>query len=224
MIDRLLERAIDEGTIGQIVEIAGGLSGRGLRFAERYASRGLVYVEGDLAPMARRKRRILEGLGGPRQGHHVVAIDALSDDGPLSLAAATESMLDPERGTAIVSEGLLNYFDREAVLDMWSRFSCFLARFPAGQYLSDIHLGDALHARAVPRLFLAGLGAFAAGRIHLHFATAGELTASCAASGFARSRIHHPASLAGELGFAASRGPDHVRVLECWSSGEAGAR
>jgi len=224
IIDHLLAQAIEAGRIGQVVEIAGGLSGRGLRLAERFEQQGLVYVEGDLPGMARRKRGILERLGGLRQGHHVVAINALSDDGPLSLTAATAPLLDPERGTAIVTEGLISYFDRDTVLAMWSRFARFLGGFPAGQYLSDLHLQDAVHARAVPRLFLAGLGAFAAGRIHLHFGNEDELAASCLESGFARSRMHQPASLADELGFALSRGPDHVRVLECWSGDEAGAR
>ena len=101
MIDRLLERAIDEGTIGQVVEIAGGLSGRGLRFAERYESQSLVYVEGDLPRMARRKRRMVEGLGGQRRNHHVVAIDALSDDGPQSLGARSAADVPRRDGVGV---------------------------------------------------------------------------------------------------------------------------
>ncbi|MBW2525807.1 MAG: class I SAM-dependent methyltransferase [Deltaproteobacteria bacterium] len=224
IIDRCLERAIEGGRIGQVVEIAGGLSGRGLRFAERFADQGLVYVEGDLPGMARRKQRMLDALGPRRPGHHVIGVDALRDDGPLALGAAAGPLLDPSRGTALVTEGLLNYFDRPSVLDMWRRFARFLQDFPAGQYLTDVHLRDAVHARVVPRVFLAALGVFAAGSMHLHFATEEELAEACRSAGFGAPEVHRPEALAAELGLSRSRGPDHVRVLECWCCRDGGGR
>src|SRR5437016_178999 len=47
VIDHLLERAIADGRIGQIVEIAAGLSPRGWRFAGRHGD-AITYVEADL--------------------------------------------------------------------------------------------------------------------------------------------------------------------------------
>jgi O-methyltransferase involved in polyketide biosynthesis len=46
-IDVLLERAIEEGGVSQVVEVACGLSPRGWRFTRRYGSR-ITYVEADL--------------------------------------------------------------------------------------------------------------------------------------------------------------------------------
>ena len=68
VIDHLLDEAIQAGRVGQVVELAAGLSGRGLRFARRYRRRGLTVVEGDLpgmeAHMAFLNTRCRQGLDG----------------------------------------------------------------------------------------------------------------------------------------------------------------
>src|SRR6185436_11913339 len=96
------------GEVGQVIEIAAGFSGRGWRFTQRHPQ--LTYIEGDLAPQAEEKRRILDGAGLRGVRHQVVALDALVDDGPESLAAVTAG-LDPAQGCAILTEGLVGYFD-----------------------------------------------------------------------------------------------------------------
>src|SRR5205807_8353145 len=58
-IDVLLEQAIEQHGITQVVEVAAGLSPRGWRFMQRYGNQ-LTYVEADLPEMAERKRRALE--------------------------------------------------------------------------------------------------------------------------------------------------------------------
>src|SRR4051812_37384532 len=121
IIDDLLARAIDEGRVSQVVEVACGMSPRGWRFAQRYGER-IVYVEADLPDMAERKREALERMDSLSAGHRVVEIDALRDDGPRSLAELAGT-LQPERGLAIVTEGLLTYFADDDVLGMWRRFA-----------------------------------------------------------------------------------------------------
>ena len=64
--------------------------------------------------------------------------------------------LDPDRGTAVVTEGLLNYFPTDRVEVLWTRVARELARFPSGLYLSDLHLAGG--AALVDRAFAAGLG------------------------------------------------------------------
>src|SRR4051794_2883428 len=54
LIDDLLTRSIDDGRIGQVIEIACGMSPRGWRFAERYGDE-ISYIEADLPDMAARK-------------------------------------------------------------------------------------------------------------------------------------------------------------------------
>ncbi len=53
------------------------------------------------------KQRLLADGGLLTPGHSVVALDALADSGPQSLAALAKT-LDPKVGTAIVTEGLMN--------------------------------------------------------------------------------------------------------------------
>ncbi|HUS66052.1 MAG TPA: class I SAM-dependent methyltransferase [Kofleriaceae bacterium] len=190
LIDRLLDEAIERGEVGQVLEVAAGLSPRGLRFTRRHGDR-LLYVEGDLPGMAGRKRRALAGVtppAGPR--HEVVEIDALADDGPDSLAAVAERLLDPTVGLAIVTEGLVNYFDRASVEGMWARFAGLLARHPHGLYLSDLHLADDMArvrgARAVATL----VSVFARGRVHMHFADEAEAGRALLGAGFAEARLH----------------------------------
>src|SRR6185437_11633020 len=102
VIDHLLSRAIADGRVSQVVEIAAGLSPRGWRFAQQHGD-ALTYVEADLPHMALRKRAILAEAGDASPHHRVVDIDALADAGPRSLAAIAES-LDPARGVAIITE------------------------------------------------------------------------------------------------------------------------
>lgn len=210
-IDALLERAVEGGQVGQVVEVAAGLSARGTRLSRRYRERGLVYVESDLPAMAARKLRSLEEAGLHGDNHHVVAVDALAEDGPLALAAATAGLLDPSRGTAVVTEGLLNYLPTPAVLELWGRVAGLLAGFPAGLYLTDLALAqDAGRLRAA-KAFLVLLQAFCRGRVHLHFERAPDAVAAARGAGFHRVEVHDPA--------APDDGPPRapiLRVMEAW--------
>ena len=51
LIDHRLHAAIESGRVGQVIEVAAGLSPRGWRFASRYGSR-LTYLEADLPATA----------------------------------------------------------------------------------------------------------------------------------------------------------------------------
>lgn len=187
LIDDILERAIAEGQVSQVLEVAAGLSPRGLRFTRQHA--GLRYIEGDLPGMARRKRRALDQAATP--GHvEVVELDALAESGPSSLTAVAERHLDPTRGLAIITEGLVNYFDRSAVEGMWRRFAHVLAGYPHGLYLSDLHLAADVRRVPAARAFSALLSVFARGRVHFHYQDETEAGAALLAAGFAEARIH----------------------------------
>lgn len=180
-LDALLERAIDGGRISQVIEVAAGLSPRGWRFARRYGDR-IVYVESDLPEMAARKRAALERIGSLGPSHRVVEIDALrDDDGPGSLAAIAAD-LHPGDGLAIVTEGLLGYLPTDAVRGLWRRFARTLDDFPAGLYISDLHLGGVVTPPV--RAFRLALSAFVRGRVYLHFTDAAEAERELVAAGF----------------------------------------
>lgn len=209
LIDALLEQAIAEGRVTQVIEIAAGFSPRGWDFKRRHGRR-LRYIEADLPHMAEWKLQRLERNGLLLPGHRVQPLDALADLGPLSLSALA-GRLDPAQGTAIVTEGLLNYFDRDAVLGMWRRFAGVLSRFPQGLYLSDLHLANDNRGTS-QRVFGKLLQAFVRGRVHLHFREGGEALAQLREAGFPEARLHDPRQelQAGRI----LPGAELVRVIE----------
>jgi O-methyltransferase involved in polyketide biosynthesis len=188
-LDGLLEREIAAGRVGQVVEIAAGLSGRGCRFARRFPD--VRYLETDLADMAAYKRRTLDeaGLRGPN--HEVRPLDALASDGPASLAAVAAE-LEPSRGLAILTEGLLSYLERDAVLALWRRVATTLGRFPHGFYFSDLHLAGDVDGMWIAELFRLGLQLFARGPVRYHFTSADETVVALRAAGFREAHLYYP--------------------------------
>ena len=204
IIDSVLEQAIAASEVGQVVEIAAGMSPRGLRFTRRHPD--LIYIETDLSAMAARKREALDRAGAQ---HRVVELDAMLESGPGSLAELAGG-LDRGRGLAVISEGLLNYFPRGADLDLFSRIRAALGRFPRGLYLADVVLSDR-GSGALGRAFGSVLGAFVRGRIHLPFRDRADAIAGLERAGFERAVVHR-----GSEGGAA-RGADRVAVIEARS-------
>ena len=208
-IDSILERAIAAKEIAQVIEVACGMSPRGWRFTERHP--GLVYVETDLPSMAARKRAALERIGRGRAGrnHRVVELDALKPDGPQSLAAVAET-LDTGAGLAIITEGLLSYLPRDAVLGLWDRFATTLGAFAGGLYVADLHV-DADTPQLAARAAEALLSVFVRGRVAVHFKTAGEAEQALRDAGFAeahaRRASEHPDA-------ASHRSGELVRIVE----------
>jgi O-methyltransferase involved in polyketide biosynthesis len=157
LIDLRLTQAIERGEIRQVIEIAAGLSPRGWRLTRQFP--GLTYLEADLPHMVEHKRSLLAKAGA---SHQVVPLDALAESALDDLVAT----LDPAQGTAIVTEGLVNYFDRATVAAMWSRFARALARFRRGVYFSDVMLraNDDL----LTNTFASLLSVFVRGKVHVH--------------------------------------------------------
>jgi O-methyltransferase involved in polyketide biosynthesis len=207
-IDALLERAIAEHGVTQVLEVACGLSPRGWRFAQRHGER-LTYVEADLPAMAERKRRALARMGSLSERHRVVSLDALRDDGPGSLALLAPEF-DHSRGLAIITEGLLGYLPPEAVAGLWRRFATTLGGFPTGRYVSDLHLGSAQNATV--RAFRLVLSAFVRGRVYLHFDDRADAEASLAAAGFDRVAVRPAWEASGEP--RAEHGSSLAHILE----------
>jgi O-methyltransferase involved in polyketide biosynthesis len=214
IIDHLLARAIATMGVRQVLEIAGGMSGRGVRFAGRYGDLGLVYVEGDLPEMAERKRSRLSAAGLRRPGHHVVELDVLQDTGPLAIAEATRGgLFDRSQGIAIITEGLMPYFDDATAARIWQRLAAFAAPFHSDVYLSDLYLRGSMDVAAV-KVFQRMLAIFARGRTHLHFTREDEVAPAMARAGFARAVVHHPKDYAGALPLPGVGGMEVVQVLE----------
>lgn len=215
VIDQLLVEAIESGRVGQVIEVAAGLSPRGYRFSTRYREQGLRYIEGDLPDMVEQKRAVLAAGGLSGDNHHVVELNALNDDGPNSLASIGAEYLDPGVGTAIITEGLLGYFSLDDVRGMWRRFSSLLGAYPHGLYLSDLnHGGDANNMRGT-KLFRTLLSAFARGQVYTHFdGGSDEAAAELEACGFSSAEIHNPQHFTEHLQLSHQSEPTVVRVIE----------
>jgi O-methyltransferase involved in polyketide biosynthesis len=195
-IDALLERAIDQGCVAQVVEVAAGLSPRGLRFTRRYGDR-LTYVEADLPDMVARKRAALARIGSLSDRHRVEEVDALRDHGPGSLAELT-GRLDTGAGLAIITEGLLGYLEKDAVRDIWRRFAQTLTAFKHGMYISDIHMGELQNAQV--RVFRVFLSLFVRGRVYLHFGNEREILESLKDAGFRSAEVRQASAVIGKEG------------------------
>jgi O-methyltransferase involved in polyketide biosynthesis len=195
---RIIDSTLDDliqGGVSQVVEVACGMSPRGWRFSERYGER-LTYVEADLPAMARRKREALARMGSLSERHRVVELDVLREGGPGSLESLAEE-LDPTRGLAIVTEGLLTYFDDETVDGLWARLAQVLRRFSKGVYLADLRFARPERGIA-ERAFDVLLGAFVRGKVHAYRGDEATAAAALRGAGFGEARLHrgdkHPAA------------------------------
>lgn len=211
LIDLRLTEAIESGRIGQVVEIAAGMSPRGRVFAERYGDR-ITYVEADLPSMAERKREALAKLGPLGDHHRVVDIDALDDDGPNSLATVVAN-LDPERGIAFITEGLLNYLSADDVRGLWARIARAGTSFPSAVYLSDLHLASE-NSGTLIRIYSLALGTFVRGKMHFHFQDVADAERALDDAGFAEAAVLLPSDFADEVPGADSPTARGVRVVE----------
>jgi O-methyltransferase involved in polyketide biosynthesis len=210
-IDALLSRHIESGKVGQVIELAAGLSPRGWRFKQRYGDK-VTYVETDLPHMADLKLQLLEKgrLGTP--GHRVATVNALIDEGPQSLAALA-STLDPGKGLAIITEGLMSYLDPESAHGVWRRIARTLKDFPFGVYLSDSYVRTDRYGFG-GQVFRGFIQRAVRGRMHIHFGTIDEARDVLRATGFAQVEMHAPSTIAETQEYARIRGGNRVRVLE----------
>jgi len=194
IIDSILDDVV-EGGVGQVVEVACGMSPRGWRFSERHGKR-LTYVEADLPAMARRKREALARMGSLSERHRIVELDVLRESGPGSLEALAEE-LDPHLGLVVVTEGLLTYLDDETVDALWARLARVLSRFSEGTYITDLRFARPERGVA-ERAFDVILGAFVRGKVHAYRGNEAAAAAALRGAGFAEARLHrgdeHPAA------------------------------
>ncbi|MEC7120300.1 MAG: class I SAM-dependent methyltransferase [Pseudomonadota bacterium] len=130
LIDRQLDRLLDQYPDLQVLEIAAGLSPRGWRYRQKHPH--LTYVEADLPDMAAAKRVALQHIEQPTP--RIEAVDLFTDQ----LSTLLRSF-DPERPLVVISEGLVNYFTQDMLVELWGNLAEGLSQFPVGVYLTDIY-------------------------------------------------------------------------------------
>lgn len=212
LIDARLRQAIERRGASQVLEIACGLSPRGRRFRQRYPQ--LDYLEADLPPMAARKSALLREQGWLDGRHRVSAVDILAADGPHSLAGLF-AQLDRQRPLVVITEGLVNYFQRPLIEDFWSRLATQLADFPAATYLTELYPDLREHPRYRQIRWGVGLiGRLTRGGYPLHYRSEAEIAEAFRNCGFAAVEVLDPQVQGAELCLPRGRMPSLVRVVE----------
>ncbi|MDI1303081.1 MAG: class I SAM-dependent methyltransferase [bacterium] len=215
IIDHILERAVLEEGVTQIVEIACGLSPRGTLMSRRFAGSDIHYVEADLPEMAVRKRRLLERAGELNARHRVIDINILERDTPAALESFFARELDSSRKTLVITEGLINYFDYPTIHGFWTRLAACLKAFPAGIYVTDLYPDFQWHRSVrVANVFKSALALATRSSVTLHFGSEAEIGGGFSAAGFDSTRVHLPESYYGVLAIPLMRTPSLVRVIE----------
>lgn len=209
-IDALLEEAIEQRGVSQVIEVAAGLSPRGWRFVRRHPQ--LTYVDADLPGMTARKQRAVERMDSDPAHHLVRELDVLREDGPGSLAEVAGE-LDQREGLAIITEGLLPYLPTDQVKAIWRRFATTLGRFASGVYISDMHVGAA--EGPAEQAFRVLLSLFVRGRVYLHFGSTDEVSAALRDAGFAAAEVRPAVEVVG--GAQRNRTSRLAHILEAWT-------
>ncbi|WP_312966325.1 class I SAM-dependent methyltransferase [Acinetobacter gerneri] len=114
----------------QVLEIAAGLSPRGWWFRKNYPD--LVYRELDLPDMAATKQAALAEID--QHQPQLISVDLFSDDFQRAF-----DLFDPKRPLVVISEGLINYFDKALLQQLISSIAYYGAAFPAMHYLTDLY-------------------------------------------------------------------------------------
>lgn len=172
---------VEKHGVRQGVEIASGLSARGIRMTRDYVGLGLCWCDADLPHMVDRKGVMLASGPPLPDLYSQMPVDVLDRDGGLSIARL---FVDRSRPTAVFMEGLLNYFSREVALDICRRTASELRTCPSGWLVMEVHTREDLNGKPYVGPFLAGLSAFARGRVSIHYENLQEVSSELRARGF----------------------------------------
>lgn len=170
------------------IEIGAGLSARGISYAG--AHEACNYVDYDLPGMVATKRARLAKMQLP-------ANYALRAGDVLAPGLGSELTAPGADGVAVLSEGLVDYFDIDAKTRAWTHIAQMLERLGGGRYLFEIYPRDrlALYGPAAP-LFMAALRRLTGHDITSHLlATSSEALAQVGRCGFRDARVIDPATL-----------------------------
>lgn len=130
MIDQHLIQLIERHPDLQVLEIASGLSPRGWNFRQKFPN--IDYRELDLPDMARVKTQALQKIDCTSP--EVLSVDLFTADFEQAF-----QVFDPTRPLVIISEGLINYFNKNMLLQLLHAISNYGKNFKELHYLTDIY-------------------------------------------------------------------------------------
>ena len=213
IIDVLLDRYIEQEGISQVIEIGAGFSGRGVRYAQKYP--GLIYVDMDLPDLVAVKRNLLSTLCHYPENYILKAGDIWETSGDSTFEQMMRDSFDQSHGVVVLSEGVMNYFDLEAVTRFWNRLADCLRVYPTFHYLTDLYTGLSVHPHSKLLSFLqAALARFSGSAFQFHFQSDDEIAAHFRKLGFLVQNIWDPATCYVEMGLRKPTVMPIVRVLD----------
>lgn len=130
MLDQHLENLIQKHPDLQVLEIACGLSPRGWWFRQHHPS--IRYRELDLPDMAATKQAALQQI-------ETDADDVLSVDLFTEAFASAFTVFDPHRPLVVISEGLINYFEKPLLQQLIQAIANYGRDFKQLHYLTDLY-------------------------------------------------------------------------------------
>jgi len=130
MIDQHLIQLIEQHPDLQVLEIASGLSPRGWNFRQKFPN--IDYRELDLPDMARVKTQALQKIDC--NSPEVLSVDLFTADFEQAF-----QVFDPTRPLVVISEGLINYFNKNMLLQLLHAISHYGQNFKELHYLTDIY-------------------------------------------------------------------------------------
>ncbi|AOY87215.1 methyltransferase [Marinobacter salinus] len=213
IIDHLIDKAINEQGITQVLEIACGMSPRGIRLRARHPL--IQMVEADLPNMAGRKAMRLLAAGRLGEHHQVTPIDILADHGEYQVETVIDRVFDNTNPVIIITEGLTSYFTLDVISNFWRRLSAVMAKRPGSVYLSESYYRPKQPLlKGTLNTLGHVLGAVTRSQVSFHFLTDEEARAHFLSCGFTSATVHDPRSWYGKLPIPESRGEPMVRVIE----------
>lgn len=215
IIDHLIEQALERG-VTQVLEIACGMSPRGIRLREKHP---LIHmVEADLPDMAIRKASRLLASGRLGDRHQVVPMDILAESGEQSLEAVVARVFDNNEPMIIITEGLTSYFSLPVISQFWQRLAKLMQQRPGSVYLSESYLmPDQPLLRGTLKSLGGLLGSVTRSDVSFHFDNDQQAREHFLATGFPSVRVWNPTEFYGRLPIPESRRDPMVRVIEAWS-------
>lgn len=130
MIDQHLTQLIEQHPDIQVLEIASGLSPRGWNFRKKFPD--IDYRELDLPDMAKVKTQALKQIDA--NSPEVLSVDLFTADFEQAF-----HVFDPNRPLVVISEGLINYFNKDMLLQLLQAIYRYGQNFKELHYLTDIY-------------------------------------------------------------------------------------
>lgn len=126
--------AIAKSKSSNIIEIASGISTRGLE----YADKGYTYIETDLPEMIKLKENLLQKITNNQiqSNHHFRSLNALNQNELLATGKYMRQ-LSPEGSIALIQEGLLMYLAKSEQKKLRDNIATFLDKYsPNGTWIT----------------------------------------------------------------------------------------